>query len=58
MLVFLLLFLGLSCVQSSAALKLQAGKILRDDGSQVAIHGFNYFGFNNGQTMLDRKSVV
>jgi len=51
--VFLLLFLGLSCVQSSAALKLQAGKILRDDGRPVAIHGFNYFGFNNGQTMLD-----
>ena len=48
-LVCLFLFVLTGC----NALRLRGSSIVDDDGSLIEIRGMNYFGFNNGQTMLD-----
>eukprot|EP00882_Tetradesmus_deserticola_P020519 GHRQ01022168.1.p1 GENE.GHRQ01022168.1~~GHRQ01022168.1.p1 ORF type:complete len:446 (+),score=144.07 GHRQ01022168.1:920-2257(+) len=37
----------------AAALKLQGDKLVTAAGKEVQIHGVNWFGFNNGKTMVD-----
>ena len=43
----------ITLVSSSQALQLRGSSIQDDDGNVVKIKGFNWFGFNNGQTMVD-----
>ena len=47
-------FLLLGCISEFAfALKLKGSNIEDKSGNVVKIKGFNWFGFNNGQTMVD-----
>ena len=43
----------IALVSSSQALRLKDSSIQDDDGNTIKIKGFNWFGFNNGQTMVD-----
>lgn len=43
----------ITLVSSSQALQFRGSSIQDDDGNVVKIKGFNWFGFNNGQTMVD-----
>jgi aryl-phospho-beta-D-glucosidase BglC (GH1 family) len=43
----------IALASSSNALKLRGDQIIDSQGKTVALKGFNWFGFNNGQTMVD-----
>ncbi len=48
-----LLCLGASLQTSLSAMTTQGDKILNSSGEEIALKGVNWFGFNNGDTMVD-----